>query len=116
MMIVSMDEKELILQMPVILPISELRDTDEICRICSERKDPIFLTRNGYGHLVVMSMESYEELTARQEVQADVHASLRTSVRTSPLPSALPGSADELAALDALWNGIRAARSDTGKQ
>ena len=48
--------------MQVIKPITDLRNTNEISEICHKQQQPIFITKNGYGDLVVMSMETYEEL------------------------------------------------------
>ncbi len=48
--------------MPQIRPITDLRNTTEISEICHAKKEPIFITKNGYGDLVVMSIETYEEL------------------------------------------------------
>ena len=48
--------------MPQIRPITDLRNTNEISEICHAKKEPIFITKNGYGDLVVMSIEMYEEL------------------------------------------------------
>ena len=48
--------------MPQIRPITDLRNTNEISEICHARREPIFITKNGYGDLVVMSIETYDEL------------------------------------------------------
>ncbi|NLX01304.1 MAG: type II toxin-antitoxin system Phd/YefM family antitoxin [Syntrophomonadaceae bacterium] len=48
--------------MPQIRPITDLRNTNEISELCHAIKEPIFITKNGYGDLVVMSIETYEEL------------------------------------------------------
>ena len=48
--------------MPQIRPITDLRNTTEISEICHAKKEPLFITKNGYGDLVVMSIEAYEEL------------------------------------------------------
>ena len=48
--------------MPQIRPITDLRNTTEISEACHARREPLFITKNGYGDLVVMSIESYEEL------------------------------------------------------
>ena len=37
-----------------------LRNTNEIMDMCKESNDPVFVTKNGYGELVIMSMEAYE--------------------------------------------------------
>lgn len=50
--------------MPQIRPITDLRNTNEISELCHARREPIFITKNGYGDLVIMSMETYEALTA----------------------------------------------------
>ena len=48
--------------MPYIRPITDLRKTNEISDICHANRAPIFITKNGYGDLVVMSIETYEEI------------------------------------------------------
>lgn len=48
--------------MPQIRPIRDLRNTSEITNICHASKEPLFITKNGYGDLVVMSIETYEEM------------------------------------------------------
>ena len=48
--------------MPQIRPITDLRNTNEISELCHAKKEPLFITKNGYGDLVVMSIEAYEEL------------------------------------------------------
>ena len=48
--------------MPQIKPITELRNTTEISELCHAKNEPIFITKNGYGDLVIMSMETYEAL------------------------------------------------------
>jgi prevent-host-death family protein len=48
--------------MPQIMPVSDLRNKfANISRIVHETAEPIFLTKNGYGDMVVMSMEAYEK-------------------------------------------------------
>jgi prevent-host-death family protein len=49
--------------MPIIKSISSLRNrTREIASICHERNEPVYLTTNGEGDLVVMSIEHYERM------------------------------------------------------
>lgn len=49
--------------MPDIRPISDLRSRfAEISKLAHENGEPIFLTKNGYGDLVVLSVEAYEVL------------------------------------------------------
>ncbi|MBQ8187502.1 MAG: type II toxin-antitoxin system Phd/YefM family antitoxin [Clostridia bacterium] len=58
--------------MPQIRPISDLRNTTEISELCHAKKEPIFITKNGYGDLVVMSMETYEEMLETMSVDAAI--------------------------------------------
>ncbi|MBE5813527.1 MAG: type II toxin-antitoxin system Phd/YefM family antitoxin [Clostridiales bacterium] len=48
--------------MPQIRPITDLRNTNEISDICHTKNEPIFITKNGYGDLVIMSIETYEKM------------------------------------------------------
>ena len=55
--------------MPQIRPVSDLRNNfTEISRVIHETSEPIFLTKNGYGDMVVMSIEAYEKLQFENEV------------------------------------------------
>jgi prevent-host-death family protein len=47
--------------MPKIIPIRDLKNTSDISQMCHESKEPIFITKNGYGDMVIMSMEMYKE-------------------------------------------------------
>ena len=47
--------------MPRIVPIRDLKNTTAISALCHEDKEPIFVTKNGYGDMVLMSMETYEK-------------------------------------------------------
>ena len=54
--------------MPKIRPITDLRNTNEISELCHKNEEPIFITKNGYGDLVVMSIETYEKQMALVEI------------------------------------------------
>lgn len=45
-----------------IRPITDLRNTTEISEACHANNGPIFITKNGYSDLVIMSTETYESL------------------------------------------------------
>ncbi len=48
--------------MPRIRPISDLRNHfTDIAKLVNETNEPVFLTKNGYGIMVVMSIEAYEK-------------------------------------------------------
>ncbi len=44
-----------------MIPIRELKDTNAISAKCHETDEPIYVTKNGYGDMVIMSMKVYEE-------------------------------------------------------
>ena len=55
--------------MPHIRPVSDLRNNfADISRIIHETQEPVFLTKNGYGDMVVMSMEAYERKLFESEI------------------------------------------------
>jgi len=53
---------------PKIIPISELKDTASISSLCHEVQQPVFITKNGYSDLVIMSMDTYERNMALLEI------------------------------------------------
>lgn len=57
-----------VINMPQILPIKDLRNTSEISELCHKKAEPVFITKNGYGDMVVMSMETYEKQLAISEI------------------------------------------------
>ncbi|TCX50968.1 MULTISPECIES: type II toxin-antitoxin system prevent-host-death family antitoxin [unclassified Dehalobacter] len=55
--------------MPTIKPISDLRNNfNQISEICHKDGEPVFITKNGQGDLVVMSMALYEKQQALLEL------------------------------------------------
>ena len=55
-----------------IRPVSDLRNKfTEIEEIVREKGEPVYLTKNGYGSMVVMSIERYSELTDGLELKLD---------------------------------------------
>ena len=45
-----------------IVPIKDLKDTVKIENLCSKENGPVFITKNGYGKLVVMDIKYYEKI------------------------------------------------------
>ena len=43
-----------------IIPMRDLKNTVEVERRCAEEDGPVYVTKNGYGRLVVMDIEYYE--------------------------------------------------------
>lgn len=58
--------------MPQIIPIRDLKNTGKISEMCAQSDEPIFVTKNGYGDMVLMSMEVYEKKMLMQDVYAKV--------------------------------------------
>lgn len=55
--------------MPIIKPISDLRNkSNEISKLAHNSNEPIFITKNGEGDLVVMSMSYYSKLQLKLEL------------------------------------------------
>jgi hypothetical protein len=50
--------------MPKIIPIKELKNTSEISSLCHSVQEPIFITKNGYGDMVIMNINLYEAFFA----------------------------------------------------
>ena len=46
--------------MPQIIPIKDLKNTAEISELCHRSEEPVYITKNGYGDMVIMSIENYE--------------------------------------------------------
>ena len=58
--------------MTQIRPVSDLRNKfAEIETFIAERQDPVFLTKNGYGSMVVMSIDMYDRLTNNIDAKLD---------------------------------------------
>jgi PHD/YefM family antitoxin component YafN of YafNO toxin-antitoxin module len=53
---------------PTIRPISELKNTASIASLCHDVKEPVFITKNGYSDLVIMSIDTYERNMAMLEI------------------------------------------------
>lgn len=60
--------------MPRIIPIRDLKNTSAISQMCSESNEPVYITKNGYGDMVVMSMKAYEEKLFMVDVYAKLAA------------------------------------------
>ena len=59
--------------MPSIRPISDLRNSaNDISDFCRQTREPVYITRNGTGDMVVLNMEEFE----RREALIDLYAKL----------------------------------------
>ena len=82
--------------MNTIRPVSDLRNNfADISRTVHETAQPVFLTRNGYGDMVVMSMEAYENL----QFESQVYFKLQEAEREAELTNQRYFSKDVLRAM-----------------
>lgn len=77
--------------MPQIIPIKDLKNTSEISEMCHKAEEPIYITKNGYGDMVIMSMENYEKTMRRLNVYRELEISEQqiTEGRTKDARSSL---------------------------
>jgi prevent-host-death family protein len=63
--------------MPKIIPIRELKNTASISKYVEETNEPVFITKNGYGSMVIMSIEVYEKEIAKRQMIELINDSLK---------------------------------------
>ena len=69
--------------MKMIRPVSDLRNNfADISKTVHETAKPVFLTKNGYGDMVVLSMEAFESLQFESEVYFKLQAAEREAELT----------------------------------
>ncbi|MDO4283899.1 MAG: prevent-host-death protein [Eubacteriales bacterium] len=61
--------------MPIIMPIKDLRNTSELSDMAHKIQEPIFITKNGYSDLVVMSSELYDKFSRINRVDQAIFES-----------------------------------------
>ena len=73
--------------MPTIIPIRDMRNTSAISEMAHKMQEPIFVTKNGYSDLVVMSTELYEKIAQLNRIdQAIFEAEGEVEGGTKPIP------------------------------
>ena len=88
--------------MNMIRPVSDLRNNfAEISKTVHETAQPVFLTKNGYGDVVVLSMEAFENL----QFESEVYFKLQEAEREAELTEQRYSSKDVLNALKAAIGG-----------
>ncbi len=58
--------------MPQIIPIKDLKNTSDISTLCHSTDEPVYITKNGYGDMVIMSMEAYEKALFLQRINTKI--------------------------------------------
>ncbi len=61
--------------MPQIIPIKDLKKTSEISEMCHTTNEPVFITKNGYWDVVILSMEAYEETMKKLDIYRNIEIS-----------------------------------------
>ena len=61
--------------MPLIIPIKELKNTASISDLCHKADEPIYITKNGYGDMVLMSIELFEKTRGKWNIYTDIELS-----------------------------------------
>ena len=59
--------------MPLIIPIKDLRNTTEISELAHREQEPIFVTKNGYSDLVIMSNELYDKISKMNRIDYAIY-------------------------------------------
>lgn len=82
--------------MNMIRPVSDLRNNfAAISKTVHETAKPVFLTKNGYGDMVVMSIEAFESL----QFESEVYFKLQEAEREAELTSKRYSSKEVLKAM-----------------
>lgn len=58
--------------MPRIIPIRDMRNTNRLSDMCHEKKEPVYVTKNGYSDLVVLSNEYFDELLGGRVIYGEI--------------------------------------------
>ncbi len=81
--------------MPTIMPIRDLRNTSEISELAHRKQEPIFITKNGYSDLVVMSSEYYERFAQINKIDQAIFDA-ETEVENGAEPMSLDNAMERL--------------------
>ena len=88
--------------MNMIRPVSDLRNNfADISKTVHETKQPVFLTKNGYGDMVVMSIEAFEQM----QFDSEVYFKLLEAEREAEVTEERYSSKDVLKAMRAAIGG-----------
>lgn len=84
--------------MPVTVPVRDLKDTSNICRLCRETDGPVIVTKNGYQELVIVTPELYDKMERALEKQR-----IYDALAAAEDELAQGGFVDARSSLDSLW-------------
>lgn len=78
--------------MPIIMPIRDLKNMSEISKLVHKKQEPIFITKNGYSDMVVMSAELYEKFAQINKIDQFIYEAeleVEEGAETIPLNNAM---------------------------
>lgn len=64
--------------MPEIIPMRELKNTAAIAELVENAQEPVFITKNGRGKMVIMNMDVYDRNFYMQQVYEEVKQAERS--------------------------------------
>ena len=77
--------------MPIIISGADLRNRyAEVSKKCHETNEPIFVTKNGKGDVVVLSIESYDRLISVASARSKVLQGVEEAEDGNLLPKEMP--------------------------
>lgn len=71
--------------MPTIIPIRDLRNTTAISDMAHEKQEPIFVTKNGYSDLVIMSSEMFDKFARINHIDRIIDNAEKEVLNGAPL-------------------------------
>ncbi len=92
---IIMSHRKEVFIMPTIMPIRDLRNTSEISELAHKKQEPIFITKNGYSDLVVMSAELYERFAQINKIDQAIFEA-EAEVNDGAEPIALDSAMERL--------------------
>ena len=92
---IIMSHRKDVFIMPTIMPIRDLRNTSEISELAHKKQEPIFITKNGYSDLVVMSAELYERFAQINKIDQAIFEA-EAEVNDGAEPIALDSAMERL--------------------
>ncbi len=90
--------------MAQIIPIRDLKNTSEISEMCKASDEPIFVTKNGYGDMVLMSMEVYNRTMAKMDLYQKLKKAEDQLLSGAPTVSADKFMAEMKTKYEKLWD------------
>ena len=72
--------------MAQVIPIRDLKNTSKISNMCKSSSEPIIITKNGYGDMVIMDIDLYNRTMAELSIfsalkQAEVELNSKVKVK-----------------------------------